>query len=298
MAVRTEGRASSRKRRRSNVFGYALVGIAVIVAAVIFRKHEVVQAPPQTAIVAEFDTVQVPVPAEQVPIGTRVKDIRFRTVAYPKHQLPKGTLQSLDSIAEAVTVAPLPANLPLFAANFSLTAHTTNPVLERIPPGMRAMTIRVDATSAVEGWAGSGSIVDVLLVEKSRTAVVAEKVRVLSAERSVSPVEGSSSPNIPSTVTLLVSQEQCLAINTAIPLGKIAFALRSNRDDADWADTLFTPDNLKGGATVPRPKQSITGYASLKGANNNDAQAFALADGKWTRTQSVPEGFLVASGGG
>lgn len=77
--------------------------------------------------------------------------------------------------------------------------------------------MRVDATSSVEGWAGSGSLVDVLLIQKDRTTVVAEKVKVLSSERSSSPVEGGASPSVPSTATLLVTQEQCLAINTAIP---------------------------------------------------------------------------------
>ena len=44
-----------------------------------------------------------------------------------------------------------------------------------------------------------------VLVEQSQTTVIAEKVKVLSAERSVTPVEGSEAPSVPSTITLLVT---------------------------------------------------------------------------------------------
>jgi len=284
---------SMRRRQRGGVLGGALIGGGLVIAALIIgqRWRPPRPAPAVTPVVAEFDTVKLPVPAELVPPGTRVKDIKFRTVAFPKHQVPPGALSDLSSIAEAVSIAALPANLPLFPANFSLTAHINNPVLEKIPPGMRAITVKVDATAAVEGWAGSGSYVDVLLVEKDRTVVVAEKVKILSAERSVSPVEGSSAPTVPSTVTLLVTQEQCLAINTAIPLGKIAFALRSTRDEENWADTVYTRDKLRGGPAQVNSENSITGYVAV----GDGQEAFALSNGKWIKTETVPEGFLVAN---
>jgi Flp pilus assembly protein CpaB len=158
---------------------------------------------------------------------------------------------------------------------------------------MRAMTLKVDATAAVEGWAGSGTVVDVLLVEKDRTTVVAEKVRVLSAERSVSPVDSGGTPLVPSTVTLLVSQEQCLAINTAIPRGRIAFALRSGSDEDVWGDPIFTAERLKGGAVIAEERASISGYALIRGGAGQ--KAYALANGRWVRAETIPEGFAISS---
>ena len=141
-------------------------------------------------------------------------------------------------------------------------------------------------------WAGSGSVVDILLVEKARTSVIAEKVRILSAERSVAPVEGQSSPTVPSTVTMLVTQEQCLAINTAIPMGKIAFALRSTRDEESWSDTEFNSNELMTKQVFTEQKPgSINGVVSFTGEEN---KSFALTDGKWVKTEVMPEGFFVA----
>lgn len=241
--------------------------------------------------VAEYELVQVPVPAEPVPAGTKFSDIKLKNVSLPKHQVPEGALTDTIRLLETVTLSPLPANLPFFENNFSRTAHKSNPVIERIPQGMRAMTIKVDATSSVEGWAGSGTIVDVLLVENDRTTVIAENVRILSAERSVSPVEGSASPDVPSTVTLLVTQEQCLAINTAIPRGKLAFALRSFGDEANWNDRTFTSDQLVNHETQTKPEANIKGYVEIK--DDKGSKSFALSDGKWLKTQAKPEGFLV-----
>lgn len=294
MAVRTSLARASRQRALPQIVAALGLVLALAIVALQMRPVSVPQSRVEAApvVVGEFDTVSVPVPANFVPAGTKTKDIVLKQVAFPKHQVPDNALLSVQSVLEGVTVAPLPANLPLFRENFSLVATAQNPVVERIPPGMRAMTVRVDATAAVEGWAGSGAIVDVLLVEKDRTTVIAERVKILSAERSVAPVDGTSAPNVPNTVTLLVTQEQCLAINTASPRGRLAFALRSLSDDEAWRDTLFTAERLHGARANTEVRANINGYVSVQGADKKNS--FALANGKWVRTDSVPEGFLVA----
>lgn len=267
------------------------VGLALLVGVVIGGR----KAPPPTPapVVAAFDTIPVIVPIEPVAAGTKGSEIRTRLVAFPRHQVPQGALTDLASFREARTVAALPANLPLFPENFTVGGGTGNPVIERIPPGMRAMTIKVDATSAVEGWARPGSVVDVLLVQRERTTVVAERVQVLSAERSVAANDGASA-TVPSTVTLLTTQEQTLAINTAIPLGKIAFALRSTRDDAPWQQTSFRAQELQGEAPLKPERDVVSGVVSVK--VGNERRHFTLADGKWVATAEVPSGFLAIEG--
>jgi len=274
-----------------------LLCVTAIVVAVLLTKKDDTQVQAvetKPAVVAEFDTISVPVPVDYVPTGTKVKNIEFRQVAYPRHQLPQGSLTDVDSYLEAMTIAPLPANLPIFAENLSLDIGSSNPIVESIPQGMRAITVKVDATSAVEGWAGSGSVVDVLLVENEKTSVIAERVKILSAERSISPVNANSAPSVPKTVTLLVTQEQCLSINTAIPLGRIAFALRGASDSEQWTDKSFTSDELKGKSRVVQTSNSsITGYISVKGSDSKTS--YALTGNKWIATEVVPDGFLVAN---
>lgn len=277
--------------------GFAVVAFA-LGAGLLSVQRTVQPEPPILApVVAEYDTVTVPVPMQPVPAGAKLKDVAFKQQRFPKHQLPPGSITEIGRYADSVAIAPLPANLPLFAQNLSFDAAGSNPVLERIPAGMRAMTVRVDATAAVEGWAGSGSIVDVLLIEKDRTTVVAERVKILSAERSVVPVEGQAAPNVPSTVTLLVTQGQCLSINTAIPRGRIAFALRGTKDEQNWSDLVFTASQLQ--QSLPdgeRAEQgAITGFVSFSEAGKK--RAFALSKGRWVSTEVVPQGTLIGDRG-
>lgn len=302
MPSRISSRPSSRRRKPSSIVGSTVIAVAIVGAAALISRRDPVPPPVEAAapVVGEFDTVRIPVPVELVVPGRKLKDVRFKMVAYPTHQVPERALRAVDGFGDYVALAPLPANLPLYAENIGVGAQGTNAVLERIPPGMRAMTIRVDATSAVEGWASAGSIVDVLLVEKDRTTVIAENVTILSAERSTAPVEGNSAPSVPSTVTLLVSQEQCLAINTAIPLGRIAFALRGTRDSEHWENGSFTSDRL-----VPDTNRRVVrtaevrGFVELKDGPSRDGQSterYALRDGKWIASEVVPEGFFAARG--
>lgn len=290
MPKRNSGRGA---RRRSSNVNSLLFGVLIVLLLVLIIRTG--QVPPSVAdnksatkIVAEFDTVRVPVPARTVPAGTKLKDVQFEYLSYPKHQLPPGVIKAVAPFFDAVSLTDLPAKLPLFQKNVSLTEHKSNPVVERIPQGMRAITLKVDATSAVEGWAGSGALVDVLLVQKDQTTVVAEQVKILSAERSVSPVDGSAAPDVPSTVTILVTQEQALAINTAVLRGKIAFALRNIDDEDIWQNRVFTADNL----IHKRSKGAgIQGYVAI--GQGSKKKTFALADGKWIKTDKAPSNYLI-----
>lgn len=244
----------------------------------------------QRAFVPEFNVVQIPVPRDPVSAGTSVRNIPVRMEQFPEHQLPEAAVRDLREYQDAVTLVALPGGLPIVASNLGAPDEISNPIVGRIPPGMRAMTVRVDATAAVEGWVRSGSIVDVLLVQAARTTVVAEQVKVISAERSLSPGDESSQAPIPSTVTLLVTQDQCLAINTAVALGKIAFALRSARDPESWKTTQFSADSLSYDRRPSRDSR-ISGVVSV--GSGADKRSFALVDGAWVPTDGIPTGFLL-----
>jgi len=238
----------------------------------------------ERAYVPEFDQVSIPVPIKPVPVGMLVRDIKVKMVSYPGHQIPEGAMRDLKSHKDDSVLAPLPAGLPIIIDNIGSPSESDNPVSGKIPPGMRAMTIKVDAASSVEGWAGSGSLVDVLLIEKGKTSVIAEKVRVLSVDHSLVPVDSSNS-GTPSTVTLLVTQDQCLSINTAVPLGKIAFALRSSRDDSGWESTSYTAEALQGSKPSAKPAARISGFASVR--DGDKIKQFALSDGHWITADGV-----------
>lgn len=248
---------------------------------------------PERAPIPPAASVGIPVPAGPVMAGMRGGEIETSTLLLAQDAIPPGALVSLEPIRDSYALSAMPAGQPMFLSGFTERPLAGNPVIERIPPGMRAMTVQVDATAAVEGWAGSGSVVDVLLVESGQTSVVAEQVTVLSAERSVLPIERASAPSVPSTLTLLVSQEQCLAINTAIPLGKLSFALRGMADEQSWASTRLSASAV-GGRDPAGKRAQIDGYASLQ--EGGEVRRYVLSQGKWLRSPEVFQDALAESG--
>ncbi len=275
---------------KSSPKGMYVLALSIVAAAAMITLSDsksssaTARQEPSEIVVGQFDTVKVPVPASPVRAGERLESVTFSFVRYPSHQVPKDAITDVTPYLKGVAIAPLPANLPLYKSNISLSASASNPVIEKIPQGMRAITVRADATTAVEGWAAAGAIVDVLLVTKERSSVVAEMVKILSAERNTTS-NAVASPEIPSTVTLLVSQEQALAINTATNNGKIAFALRSLNDSENWGVQSFDSSSLNRSASSSKP--SVGGYIKVDGK-----EGFTLVDGKWVSTSIKPEGFF------
>lgn len=276
-------------RRRSyagRILGIAIVLLGVGGAAYVAGRS--IGSPQEReqsrAFVPEFNVVEVPVPDRPVGAGVAIRDIPIRLEKFPEHQLPREVVRDIGEVRDSVTLVALPGGLPILNVNIGTQEQAAHPLTGRIPPGMRAMTVRVDVTAAVEGWARSGSVVDVLVVDKNGTQVVAEQVKILSAERSLALGAIDNATAIPSTVTLLVTQEQCLAISTAVAIGKITFALRGNTDSNQWEDTGFAAAELSE-VRSPRSSDRVQGVISF---NDGGAQRrLALVDGEWIRSEDA-----------
>jgi Flp pilus assembly protein CpaB len=164
------------------------------------------------------EQITVPLPSRTLLPGERIRDVPLTLVSWPRSRLPDGIVLSTVSYQDSIVEHSVEKLNPIPLSALRGTRKTNNPVAEGIPKGMRAITVRVDLESAVEGWVRSGTRVDVVLVKENRleqrklkASVIADNVKVLSAGRSTEP-EATSLFNKPSpaTVTLLVTQEQAL----------------------------------------------------------------------------------------
>ena len=159
----------------------------------------------------------------------------------------------------------------------------------------------VDAESAVEGWARSGSFVDVILLRMTdntrkglEAKIIAENVKILSANRSTEPIGGSTTaPRAPTTVTILATQEDALTIKTAASIGKLTFALRGRDDQSPTLVTTMNQQRLLGQSRdVSNQVSSLKGFAKAP-----DGRVFVLGgDAKWIRSKKIPATFDRAKG--
>ena len=104
-----------------------------------------------------------------------------------------------------------------------------------IPPGMRALAVRVNDVAGVAGFVLPGARVDVLVTgrppgsDDTVTTPVLEDVAVLSAGQTVEADSHSQSMSV-AVVTLLVTPAQAVSLTLAASEGKIQLVLRNSGD--------------------------------------------------------------------
>lgn len=112
-----------------------------------------------------------------------------------------------------------------------------------LEPGMRAVSLAVNATTGNAGFIFPGDFVDVILVHnvRSRDAVTGEeseyifsntfvhKVRVVAVDQALDNPENKAM--LAKTVTIEVTPKQAESVQVANEMGKVSFALRSMSDN-------------------------------------------------------------------
>lgn len=229
-----------RIRRSPSVVFYVALSVALsIIAALALttRPADNATAEPAVRIVNEDDMMLIPTPSRAVARGERLSAVPMAMLKWPKSKVSAEYLAEVGNYRDAIATTPLPKLLPIPVSALSMN-DDGNGVTDSIPPGMRAITIRVDAQSAVEGWAQSGSHVDVVLIKpdsgekgKLKTRVIAQNIKVLSVNSSAEPARADQvASKAPATVTLLTSQQDALTIMTAANVGRLMFTLRGSED--------------------------------------------------------------------
>lgn len=240
-----------------------LLFVALVFLTGFWFTNKQVPVPVQVAVANEDDIILIPTPLRSVAKGERLEKIPLVRTKWPKSQLKIDYLKSLEGYENFVTAAALPANLPIPLSAISQSLAEGNAVVDRIPQEMRAITVRVDDESAVEGWAQPGDYVDIILLRQAKESdigieakVIAENVKILSAGRSTEP-QGSSAPRSPATVTVLVDQEHALKVKAAANIGKLTFALRAGGDDTPTIAKRVDQKTLLGNSRAMLPQRPI-----------------------------------------
>lgn len=275
---------------------------SVALIALLLLQHnknssEASTPPPQ--LVTDDDLVMVSTPTRPIARGERLHDVPFERKPWPKSRLSSNDyIHDIEPFRDSVAMSPLPKFLPIPVAAISSTQIDSNAVVEGIPEGMRAISVKVDAESSVEGWARSGNFVDVILVRTSNvaqsgleTTIIAENVKILSAGSSATPITTSNTaPRAPGTVTLLVGQVDALRIKAAASIGRLTFALRGVGDiQPTKSRSVLQRDLLGSPQSASATTHTYNGFA-----RGPDGSYYVLDRGsRWLKTSSPPKDSTV-----
>ncbi len=202
------------------------------------------------------------VAASDIPVGTKLQASDVRLVPFPKSSLPPNTFSRQVQVVGRGVI--LPISKGDFILPGKLAAENAGAGLPSlIPPGMRAVSVRVNDVVSVAGFVQPGSRVDVMLTgspgtsAERQTTTVLENVAVIAVGKSLERNAAGESQNAP-VITLLVSPDDAQKLALAGQEGRIQLSLR-NPLDTHNADTGVTRESslYPGGAAPVQAKAKI-----------------------------------------
>lgn len=220
-------------------------------------------------------TISILVAKKAMPTGAFVKQANLRWQPWPEGALDSSYIvegkRNLKSFAGAVVRRGILAGEPITDARL-VKPGDRGFLAAVLAPGLRAISVPVNATSAIAGLVFPGDRVDLLLshrynvidpdkpsrrVPHVATETVLTDVRVLAIDQSTN--DQKKKPDVPKTVTLEVTPRQAEMVATAMDLGKLSLSLRSlarpgtETDDADAnTDNGAFPAIAERGMTLTR----------------------------------------------
>ena len=227
-----------------------------------------VAAVPAARPVAPVSSVNLFITAQGVRVGTSLDDVKFNEAYWPRHTVPDDAILDRTELKGKFAAREIPENVPITRKDIS-----TEKKVESLPitPGMRAVTIQVDAASSIEGWARPGARVDVVLTFQEggelKSKVIAQNARVLSAggESQANNLIGTASrATSVSTITLEVTPNDALVIQTSRQLGSLSLLMRSAADEKAVSTTEVGAAQIRGGGQGKKRTESCNSGGTMR----------------------------------
>jgi pilus assembly protein CpaB len=216
-------------------------------------------------------TQPVVVAVNDLDVGAEIKAEDVKVIRWPKDSVP---VQAMSDPKEAIgrgVITPLIQNEPLLPSK--LSSKEAGPGLPpAIPPGLRALSVRVNEVIGVAGYVLPGTRVDVLATVNPSgnngdvtSKVVLTNVQVLASGTKIERDVEKGKPVPVSVVTLLVAPEESERLTLAATEGKIQLALRNPLDKSIPSTPGIKPAGLLGFASASKQAVARTIVASKGG---------------------------------
>jgi pilus assembly protein CpaB len=244
-------------RNRLLMIGLIALAIGALVSFVVYRNLQGGRAksvPGEDVLVA----------ANDLQVGTKLEDKDVKYVHYPSGDLPLGVFHHKDRLLGRGVILPISRG-ELILTNKLAAENAGYGLPSLIPPGMRAVSVRVNDTTGVAGFVLPGTRVDVLLtgnpegVNQQETTTVLENVAVLATGQKLER-NAAGEPQTTPVITLLVSPDDAQKLTLAANQGKIQLSLRNPLDTKQQelmtakSDALYKMPAAPVHNDAPRPK--------------------------------------------
>ena len=245
---------------------YKLVcwGALLVAGAATFGTYRLLAASSRAGQVV---TQPVVVAAQDIPEGSTIDRIALKTIPLPVQMVPVGAFANIDSVAGRVTRVAVFNGEPIVPGRLAPVGVGAG-LETKIPPGQRAMAVRINDVAGISGLLQPNSRVDVLVTIADATGggkqvakLFMSNMLVLSVGTEVQRDQTGKAINA-TTVTLAVTPEEAERLAIAMNTGAIQLVLRGYGDpdsvrtkDATSTDVL---SQLQGtGVVVPSKSPAV-----------------------------------------
>jgi pilus assembly protein CpaB len=254
------------RRNRHLVVMSIAIGTAAIASFGVYRAVA-------RAATREVETPRrfVVVATRPMPTGVLLTAADVRLAPWPADIPVPGSFSDVETVVNRALVASVVENEPLVQAKVADPGSGAglSPV---IPPGMRAMAVKVNEVIGVAGFLDPGTRVDLVVTirnsEESRSRTVVSNLQVLGAgtrsQQETARDDNNNTAPPPAVVTLLVSPEDAERIALAQAEGQIVLVLRNPLDSQPTQTVGVRTASLFGApvepvapaAAPPRPRRA------------------------------------------
>jgi pilus assembly protein CpaB len=261
-----------------------LVG-ALMVAAVtaIMARNMFAGAGAKQAVAAPVAVPTGPkilVAAKDLPVGTILDQTSLKFVAWPKESMQDSyyAQSAPDSdpskLVGTVVRYPVTAGQPLTRGSV-VGPNDRGFLAAALSPGMRAVTVPVNATSGLAGFVFPGDHVDIVLTESVNgsgdqalkvSETILRNVRVLATDQRYTDKDADGKVKVQqaSNVTLEVTPKIAEKIAVAQSVGSLSLSLRSLSDTSSDVDQAVASGSVKipAGTSPDAERQMLNAFAN------------------------------------
>jgi pilus assembly protein CpaB len=204
-------------------------------------------------------TKPVVVAAVDLQVGAEIAKDDVRVINWPANAVPTQAMSDPSQVIGRGLVMPMIENEPFL--DLKLASKEAGAGLPpAIPPGLRAVSVKVNEVIGVAGYVLPGTRVDIVATVSPTqnsvdmtSKVILTNVQVLAAGTKIERDAKDNKPIPVTVVTMLVDPSQAERLTLASTEGKIQLALRNPLDKETPATTGIRPAALLGAqATTPK----------------------------------------------
>lgn len=191
--------------------------------------------------------------------------------------VPVGAFTTIAEVEKRVSKYPLTPGQPILASTLADAKAGTN-MSALVPPGMRLVTLEINAISGVAGFIQPKSRVDLISTiqqdGKPTTVTLLQNLEVWAVGQRTSPnppaLQPGQQPEPPaSNITLLVKPVEAEKIELATSTSRVRMVIRNGTDTKSFVSTgIQTGDLAKGGSNGASASDPFAGMFNKTPSNN------------------------------